>query len=245
MQTGAASARGRAPHGWRAPRPIWRPQRAAPAQAWPERCQSASSHKVLTLAAPGLLLYACTLKGPRTRTLRVLHAQCWHEARPAPAGGDLAQQTVTSAGGERFHAFAKATTPGRDVYLYEDAVAPFYGNGAAHADRPLCGPWGRHACLVCYHRSVPCSCQCFYAMHMQWHKGSGRAKLSSWGGRYTHACSACRARSAVCIASTPSYACRGMQGGRCRPGRAGWGRCCRTARPAMRSAFLVTWQRRC
>jgi hypothetical protein len=57
--------------------------------------------------------------------------QSWREALPAPAGGDLAQQTVTSAGGERFHAFAKATTPGRDVYLYEDAIAPFYGTGAA------------------------------------------------------------------------------------------------------------------
>ena len=49
---------------------------------------------------------------------------------PGAAGGDLAHQAIRSAGGERFDAFAKATTPGRALYLWEDAVAPYYATGA-------------------------------------------------------------------------------------------------------------------
>ena len=37
---------------------------------------------------------------------------------------------MRSAGGEPFDAFAKATTPGRALYLWEDTVAPFYATGA-------------------------------------------------------------------------------------------------------------------
>lgn len=61
------------------------------------------------------------------------------------AGGDLVHQAIRSAGGERFDAFAKATTPGRALYLWEDAVAPFYATGTPEPSRLGFG-MGRLSC---------------------------------------------------------------------------------------------------
>lgn len=72
------------------------------------------------------------------------------------ARGDLAHQAIRSAGGERFDAFAKATTPGRELYLWEDAVAPFYATGT-----PEPSVWvsklGRLSCHAPCLRGLPAS----------------------------------------------------------------------------------------